>query len=86
MIRSPGSAAGSKVKGYRPFSLIQLSVRVRVSNPNSVVFGLLLTIMARFKPVEPVSCSFFFFSGTFERRHGIFHAREKKHDPAFSPC
>ena len=27
-----------------------------------------------------------FFSGTFERRHGIFHAHEKKHDPAFSPC
>ena len=29
---------------------------------------------------------FFFFSGTFERRHGIFHAHEKKHDPTFSPC
>ena len=40
---------------------------------------------------EPVSCVFcfcffFFFSGTFERRHGIFHAHEKKHHPAFSPC
>ena len=26
--------ARSKVKGYRPFALIQLSVRVRVRNPN----------------------------------------------------
>ena len=29
--------ARSKVKGHRPFVLIQLSVRVRVSNPNYVV-------------------------------------------------
>ena len=60
--------ARSKVKGHRPFALIQLSVRVRVrvSNPNSVVFGLILMIMALFSRrvwvqnrFEPVSCSFF---------------------------
>ena len=27
-------ASRSKVKGYRPFALIQLPVRVRISNPN----------------------------------------------------
>ena len=39
IIRLPDGAAGarSKVKGHRPFANIQLSVRVRVSNPNSVV-------------------------------------------------
>ena len=81
--------ARSKVKDHRTFVLIQLPVRV--TNPNSVVFGLILTIMARFSRCvcvqnrfEPVSCSFFFFSVTFQRRHGIFHTHEKKHDPAFS--
>ena len=68
---------------------MQLSVRVRVSNPNSVVFGLILTIMTRFprrvwvqNRYEPVQTGlnrfhvvFFFFSGTFERRHGM---REKR--------
>ena len=29
--------ARSKIKGHRPFELIQLSVRVMVSNPNSIV-------------------------------------------------
>ena len=37
MITRRRCGARSKVKGHRPFALIQLSFRVRVSNPNSVV-------------------------------------------------
>ena len=79
---------------------MQLPVRVRVSNPNSVVFGLILTIMTRFprrvwvqNRYEPVQTGlnrfhvvFFFFSGTFERRHGIFHAHERNTIPHVHPA